>query len=1589
MSLVQPIVGHLCSKYAQTAIEGLRKIRDISTAGSDQFLADFIQDPDALNALFEVGNRSGEALTELLDTLTSMLTAAPRPLQPVLVAELCTARRLAVVTKVLAVCREESLQAGIAAMNLCTAMVAVNPRLLLHRLNGVPLSMACFQNQLPYGVRRLHAPRLRFLIACATTKFLQRNAETVSTHGFLTLLVDDAAALLMQGAEAGPELVHRVLDVFLGQFAQSSYISADKKREVLLGQRNIFRILIKALELPDLKIREAIAHAIMAVVKEVVEPSSDYATVHVRDDDRGMTNFVVFLILRLLRPKHNVTETQLVVFILHHAPDLVRPYYSRVARQLLETDNGADGPQSAGAVGGGMRTSTAASIVNLLTRCSLAPIPFHLSSSVATLQTNEVPARTFFALTPKAIGDEICPQGLGEYVHKMINHSTNLLHLAWAIQVTTSTLLRSLQIKRLLIPLQERQRPIRAREDYWDVFDGQLDATLTEALPRREEFWHRVTQQLHHILLAGTGHPQHAKAHFVAQRMFVLMNLYTELFNIRTTWLTAAPAVDPVATAAAALQRGSGRFLASVVSPLPMTMKDFLTVFEDPIASAWQPKTISSLCMLLCANLTRCVALPKLHHISFGTPAKAPRFVTDYPVLLSLLLWFVRHPVETNSADGDVIEARAWITRLTLWCIHGVSIRFAASSEEVYLWLSQLTVATLPTFLHLLNSMLTRSTSKFADQFADELTGPEAAPDDDTNEDVTSKAASSGTLLRAAKHFIAKAKEKYAAATGSAAATAAGGGGGGGPSPKALDVWQKDMQENLPDFERLAAAVEGTTMQARNKLFRREILKAVKSHTSAVQSGKRLVEEVVVLEGSRPSELQLDHDVVIDFFENGIVPSFTLSGDDKAGSSGLPAVLSASTGEELVDQLLPGRRSAGGGGGEAPALAAWTQNPSMLWQVAALLRQWLLEEQENSREQLRHVSIFAIRLFRHLDSAREEWRAADWMSSEGNLQRKGLCGLGLLMLMLTAIQPFIILKARPPVSEVETWPVMSDGLVDRLSEAVCASYTATLGCRDRIKYALLQVLDRLHSSVGTPVVAADPSARLADESQADDRHIVLGRKEKGGSRTVQPGGWGEKVGWASMAFPPRIVTSARYAIGGAVFPVSITGEVAALAQLVQSWSESDAVSEAEKIPLRIRTSFFIRADHSSKACENALAMCFPDAQNSKDRRACDLATICDDTQHDPRYLLPLLFTNAAISRAHPGLVKPHLLRKCFPILLRCLSCLDSVLRQLTSSTLALLPRTCLSSAERSLLNFARLRVIGAIVSKAQAGIAMEADSVIPRLATPLSAFLLTALAALRHPTASLHNHVVNFLLSDDLLKDPMPLHRLLHHFPISCVTNMLMLQHQAELQKGESENVIAAAQSVTKTLKNEAGAHVEIVMRQVALSVATKSDFLTLISHGAITNMAVMASSASSVSSLRLMALRTMTAVSLVCHEVATTAANAAHLSLFCCELAQQVMYTLGNDTSKFQSEQRFFVAIMLLGRKLLRELSSAAESSQLRYHLLRMQRAVAQLQVTSEAVFVSVQKALEVFDVRQQKKKRLRESVLDLSSPFQPDASP
>jgi hypothetical protein len=443
----------------------------------------------------------------------------------------------------------------------------------------------------------------------------------------------------------------------------------------------------------------------------------------------------------------------------------------------------------------------------------------------------------------------------------------------------------------------------------------------------------------------------------------------------------------------------------------------------------------------------------------------------------------------------------------------------------------------------------------------------------------------------------------------------------------------------------------------------------------------------------------------------------------------------------------------------------------------------------------------------------------------------------------------------------------------------------------------------------------------------------------------------------------------------------VTQEVAVLTEIVQSWSDSETIALASKVPLRLRSGLFVFMDCSSKMCENALGMCFPDAHSSKERRACDLAALCGDDQVDPRYFLPLLLTNAAIARVNPSCLKPHILRRCFPILLRCLSCLDPELRQLSSSALALLPRTCLSAAERSVLNFARLRVIRVVMNKALSGVAMEADAVIPRLPTPLSAFLLTALAALRHPNAGLRNHVFNFLLSDDVLKDTMPLHRLLHHFPISCVTNRLMLQQQAELQVGESDNVVAAAQSVTKTIQNEAGAHLDIILRQTALSVATKSDYETLISHQVIFNLTALVSGAFSVPSIRDQALATLTAASLACHEVATVAANAAHLPLFCCELAHQIItHSLSTDSSTFLAEQRFFVATMFLHRKLLRELSSSAEGQQLQYHLQRMQRAVAESQVTSEAAFIAVQKAIEVFDLREQKKKRLRESVKDIS---------
>ncbi|CCW62495.1 unnamed protein product [Phytomonas sp. EM1] len=644
MAVVEPIVGHLLSQYSETVLEGFEKIKK-DAVHDPQFVEHFVNHPQGLQSLQSTLCRSEFALSTL-QTLNVLLKSCERlekgevgssyqaghRTRLNLLREFCRGEAFNVVKRALSTLSDQSLPLCLAALEFLSEAVLHVPRIVLARFHHtVPLHLACFRTPLPYAHRRVRAPRLQVLL-----HFVSSSPTTVCTHGLLTSLMEDAAELLQEGTAAGLDAGRAALRVFREAFLLSRAISSAEKRRVLLGQRHLLRLLVRALEVPA--ITTEAATILSHLVSELLESPADYA--RSRGDsleEKGMPNYLLFLLLRQLRPKQSPAAARVVVSLLSKAPELIRPYFSRVSVHLAEDGNA---PRVAPSTA---RIAT----LNLLTRLMGAPMPYYLASHCARFELVPARARTFFTLTPRDVADEICPRWVAEYVHRGINGATDGLGLVFAMQLTHAALLRAREVLHHVEAILRAEAPSFAppvspdddallfaderRTDEAGTFAAAVRANLLLALPRREEFWHRHTQQLRPWLLAGSAERGARMVGFLLPRMFLLMRLYTEVFDLREAWGGGVP-VNVLPSLGRGNGDADGAFSHGWIARALREGRDWMM--------GWAPDAVAAMCALFTSALARGVGMPRLHHITMSHPTGG---ITEWPLLLSLLLWVVHH----------------------------------------------------------------------------------------------------------------------------------------------------------------------------------------------------------------------------------------------------------------------------------------------------------------------------------------------------------------------------------------------------------------------------------------------------------------------------------------------------------------------------------------------------------------------------------------------------------------------------------------------------------------------------------------------------------------------------------------------------------------------------------------------------------------------------------------------------------------------------------------------------------------------------------------------------------------------------------
>lgn len=1488
MALVEPIVGHLLSQYAETRNEGFEKIRNIANSDVD-FAVLFISHPQAVQAMKGCLQKS-EFTVNVLETLCTLIECSEKPPGPQshvtrgqqrgarlnLIREFCSGDSFAVLKKALSALSDATLPVAMAALKFLGQAATYAPKMLLARFNNkLPLHLACFRAQLPYSQRRIRLSRLTFLLKLAESKHNARSADIMCAHGFLTSLFEDAAEVLQDGSQAGLDAGKAALRLFQDDFIVSQTIPATQKRGVLMSQRNIFRLLVKALEVPQ--VSGNVAEVMYHMVTQLVESPSDYASSRVEAaDGRGMPNFPIFFLLRQLRPNASSLASRIVLFILNTVPDLIRPYFARISGHLADEGNLHQrvAPSTA-------RIAT----LNTMTRVFMAPLPYHLVSRRARLEPVAAKASSFYTLSPRDVADEICPQWVAEYVHRVINGSSNLMTLTLALQLTEAALARAKVVLALVADIQRAQQAATkagangeangaraaaaaaaraldaddmalftsedALEESED-FDARVQAHLLTAIPRREEFWHRMTQQLHPMLTelykrsraggdepAGTTKMQ-AKTEFVYQRMLLLMQGYTDVFHLRVSWLSATPTVLPTFPHG---DRSASASSSSVIGRAMLEGNDALCRLS--------PQSISALCDLLVAGLSRGVSMPKLHHI---TMSNAKGGITEWPLLLSLLLWAVEH--RRRGVEPAVQEATAWVARVVQWVVHGVTVRHGCEYAEALLWVLSLTEEAIPCFLHVLNNLLQRSLSKAADRVTQELIGGDGSD--------------KGLLLAASESFVAKTEEKAATGAekkGPAAAPAGKGGrragGGGGAAP--MEMWVDHLRACLPVYKKVMEMVSAgwakrsetasakilaplRTAQksaadtcGRARIF--DTAACITEQSTRAEDGAAAQQRRQALHHSLTAKLPAHEQLRV--FCTTLADPLALSGDAGARmtveETALVAELNghksiaAKTKTKLLSQLA--------GGPAALAPSVWCTMRSLCWGVAGALLHELddatttttaARDDKEAAAQLTALYDFASQLLHALAKAEGGLTTALVEMNDTDSLPFFVLLLALLRVGLVATQALTTINGGTPPSKG-----LEASLAQSLERVVLAAYGGTLSAPDRVRYAIVlslhyvqKVTDAVSKATGkrgarneeeqeessnSDDSGDDESDNGSDDAEDEKDAATTAKGGASNAAAKRPASAAARV--ASARFCTRAVVPCgfqanRYLISQHEPVVYITPESDMLAYVVGSLTENEIQRLALGCPARLHNSLRCLGRRRSAAVGDGNAMdlllsIFPEVSSARDLGVVSLAAAAATAIVDPRFLVPLLHTVGAL----PGAKFRYLASRCTPLLVRALSFTEVGLRRFAMSALfavAHVPQQRYatpegasthagSSSRRIIASFARLKMVQLTERdrrRKKRGPGDKGASFVPRLPGPLSAFLVLALDTISAFDDKLHNHFVSFLNDPKTaFTTAVPFVSWLSSFPIDAVSTHMMLKQQEEVQRTSSMITTSIAQT--------------------------------------------------------------------------------------------------------------------------------------------------------------------------------------------------
>ncbi|AIN98692.1 hypothetical protein LPMP_240570 [Leishmania panamensis] len=1509
MALVEPLVGHLLSKYKETVLEGLSKIRQILQAGGEQaneLAVVMSQREEALQALRATLLRQ-EYFVPTLQTLTVVLTQlVERGNRVALAREVLRGDCAALFRKTLATLSDATLTHVTAALQFLTVAVRDAPLLVLARLRSpadshsapapvhgasmvplapvgtqrradVPLHLAVFRLQLTYNQRRIRLTRLGFLVELLTSPMHNAVVDTICSHGILTHLLEDAAELLREGTSAGTACALSALRVVRELFVQSRHITAEQKRRVLLGQRNVFRLLVRALEFDP--VADNATAILYAIVDETIESPADYASTRVESlEDQGMPNYLLFFLLRQLRPKTSERMSRLALHVLQRAPDLLRPYFIRISGHLSEEGNSH----------GVAPTTSRVAVLNLMTRIFLCPMPYHLAAKQVRLVSVVAKTSTFYTMCPRDVTDEICPAWVAEYVHRLINGSTNLLMLTLAMQLTQAALMRAKRVLPLVLAVQIAAKAkktsaagdaaagdaaagssaretvfslpsprnfteadldiLQGRDDaeaeVWDAYNAQVLHHLQAALPSREEFWHRMTQQLHRTLTAAASASTSSttspsadaidailvKTHVTVQRMLLLMKNYVDVFDVRVPWLSAVPTFLPDLSRSAVSNnrsahgsiavkgaKGNGTAVAESVHPITAALQQ-----QNDILKPWPAASVALLCELLTASQRRRVPMMKMHHINISQRVG----IGEWPLLLSVLLWVAHHQPHTPPRPESMEaaqEARAigWAAQLLLWTAHSVTIHSTCTMAESHLWLSCLTPNTVPVFLHVLNHLLMRSLSKAADRVTLEL---QDAPH--------------GVLAAAAQHFIDRTREKQQQkgstrgvedegedeqqvqqqlrrpkkSRAECANKSSGDNNRSSSSSKSSsNLWGTHLQASLAEFESVLARV--VQLWERRVCLLAQGAAAMTPELDMPRVTQQQCIDVLVLadrqRGFTKTPLRygsISESAHLRTFaftlQSPVLPlpeeeaaMTLLSRLSKAISSVLPlgkeeqdstrkhTPMNFSLVEDVCAALgIKDSLTTCSEEATSPT-PPWFSMSSVCWQTTGMLLSLTHSSGTTPSSRSRGTAETARTLSLRLTRELLTDEAALTAHLRANADREGSL-TGLLVLMLACTRTLLQLTALSSTEQQN--PRLSPDECAALGRVCLDVYNGTLGVQDRLLYAICLTLHYLSAThdVAHPAAAAAGAATATMEERDDEAAArQQGKKHRAAAaKHLSPH-------HHEGAEVPDALVQRRFLLCGHTACAARTPELEMLSWHLDTLTEEDMTGMALHASSRLHNAIHVEDGSSANGATDWLGAVFPELRSAGDAHVADLERLSMGNVLDLRYIVPLLHRVAAM----PAIFWVHLSTgRVIPLLLKALTSIDAQLRSAAAAALSTLyiPKGAL----RVVVSVARMKLTQAQMTPSSHGTGRQlhqlpqphhasSAAAVPRLPTPLATMLIMSIRPLGHYDDILHHHLVHFLMKlESALDTPLPFAHWAITPPLAAISVPLMLERQEALQ---------------------------------------------------------------------------------------------------------------------------------------------------------------------------------------------------------------